>query len=211
MNLAVEKARLINNLRPRIKDERVLEAIERVPRECFVPTNYECYAYVNEALPIGYKQTISQPFIIAIMTQALELKGTEKVLEIGTGSGYQAAILAELAREVITVERLPSLIGPARRMLKTLGYTNITINLAESNLGFPANAPYDAIIVTAGAPEIPAALLEQLNWGGRLVIPVGDRHSQELLQVTRSEDRNIIRKLGGCRFVPLIGPDAWQE
>jgi protein-L-isoaspartate(D-aspartate) O-methyltransferase len=211
MDLAGAKARLINRLRLRIKDERVLEAMARIPRECFVPANCEYCAYIDEPLPIGYRQTISQPLIVALMTEALQLKGSEKVLEVGTGSGYQAAILAELAREVITVERVASLIGPARSMLKALGYTNIKVRPADSNLGSPADSPYDAIMVTACAPKIPIVLVEQLKSGGRLVIPVGKRHRQELLQLTRMEGRNLVKNLGGCRFVPLIGPDAWEE
>jgi len=211
MDLAAQKVSLLEHLKSRIRDERVLNAVERLPRECFVLTRYEYAAYINEPLPIGYDQTISQPVIICMMTEALELTGNEKVLEIGTGSGYQTAILAELASEVITTERLPSLLETARRMLRTLGYSNITFHLTRDNLGWPATAPYDAIIVTAGAPTIPASLLDQLNYGGRLVIPVGSRQAQELLQITKNKNRNVVRKLGGCRFVPLIGQEAWDK
>ena len=162
-------------------------------------------------MPIGEGQTISQPFIVALMTQALELVGTEKVLELGTGSGYQAAILAELAREVITVERLPRLALSARRTLSKLGYTNVKVHLARRNLGWPAEAPYDAIVVTAGAPRIPKELIDQLVVGGRLVIPVGSRWEQDLLQIIKHEQGMTINNLTPCRFVPLIGEEAWDE
>jgi len=145
------------------------------------------------------------------MTEALELTGTEKVLEVGTGSGYQAAILAELAHLVITTERLPALAETAREVLKNLGYTNITVHLAEETLGWQKEAPYDAIMVTAGAPDVSADLLTQLAIGGRLVIPVGSRYVQELYKITKRRKKNIVENLGGCRFVSLIGKDAWEE
>jgi protein-L-isoaspartate(D-aspartate) O-methyltransferase len=211
MNFAVERARLVEHLQTRIADERVLAAMKRVPRECFVPDEFESGAYRNEPLPIGHNQTISQPLMVAIMAQALELKGNEKVLEVGTGSGYQAAILAELAARVITTERISHLAQSARRILDALGYTNIEVHLAGSRMGWEAEAPYDAIIVTAGAPRIPGRLLEQMLVGGRMVIPVGSRDIQQLYQVTRLKDRNVIKDLGGCRFVPLIGEEAWEE
>lgn len=209
MDFAAERARLIEHLKTGIKDQRVLIAMGRIPRECFVPDDSECSAYDNEPLPIGYRQTISQPLIIAMMTEALKLTGDEKVLEIGTGSGYQAAILAELAREVISTERIPSLAESARNVLACLGYTNVRICPAEDHLGRAADAPYDGIIVTAGAPRVPDALLDQLAIGGRLVIPVGSRDIQELYQITKLKDRKIYHSLGGCHFVPLIGKDAW--
>jgi protein-L-isoaspartate(D-aspartate) O-methyltransferase len=211
MDFATEKSRLIEYLQTQIKDERVLSALRRIPRECFVPESYEYLAYKNKPLPIGYNQTISQPLIIAMMTQALELKGDEKVLEIGTGSGYQTAILAELAHEVITVERIPSLAESARRTLNSLSFTNIKFHVTENKLGWELDAPYEGIIVTAGAPRIPNQLLDQLAIDGRLVIPIGSRDIQELFQITKLKDRNVVRKLGGCRFVPLIGEDAWKE
>jgi protein-L-isoaspartate(D-aspartate) O-methyltransferase len=211
MDFVARKARLIEDLQTQIMDTRVLNAMRRIPRECFVPDHYESSAYEDEPLPIGCDQTISQPLIIAMMTQALELTGGEKVLEVGTGSGYQAAVLAELAREVISVERIPSLAGSARRILRALGYSNIKICLSGNRLGWEADAPYGGIIVTAGAPGVPADLLKQLAIGGKMVIPVGPRDVQELCQITRLNDGNVVRKLGGCRFVPLIGEDAWEE
>lgn len=211
MDLESARARLIECLSREISDKRVLAAMARVPRELFVPP--ECYyaAYEDMPLSIGFGQTISQPFIVALMTQALELKGNEKVLELGTGSGYQTAILAELAKWVVSVERIPELAESARRVLEKLGYTNIEIHMAEKTLGWPAAAPYDAIIVTAGAPRIPDALLKQLKLGGRLVIPVGSRWEQDLLRVTKRRKGNLVESLGGCRFVPLIGNGAWEE
>lgn len=211
MDFVAARARLAESLSIEIKDERVLAAMSRVPRECFVPSGEQHLAYEDAPLPIGFDQTISQPYIIALMTEALELKGNEKVLEVGTGSGYQAAILAELARLVITTERLHTLADTARRVLDGQGYTNIRVHLAEETIGWPGEAPYDAIIVTAGAPRVPADLLAQLAFGGRLIIPVGSRYVQELYKVTRRRKRNVIHNLGGCRFVPLIGKDAWEE
>jgi len=211
VDFVAARARLAESLSIEIKDERVLAAMSRVPRECFVPSGEQHLAYEDAPLPIGFDQTISQPYIIALMTEALELKGNEKVLEVGTGSGYQAAILAELARLVITTERLHTLADTARRVLDGQGYTNIRVHLAEETIGWPGEAPYDAIIVTAGAPRVPADLLAQLAFGGRLIIPVGSRYVQELYKVTRRRKRNVIHNLGGCRFVPLIGKDAWEE
>jgi len=184
--------------------------MSRIPREVFVPLKSRHLAYEDGPLPIGWEQTISQPFIIALMTEALELSGNEKVLEIGTGSGYQAAILAELSERVITVERVPALAETARKVLDSLGYTNIEIHLAEETLGWTRGAPYQAIMVTAGAPSIPEDLLAQLSMGGCMVIPVGSRHMQELCKITRRRDKNLIQNLGGCRFVSLIGKNAWD-
>jgi protein-L-isoaspartate(D-aspartate) O-methyltransferase len=211
MDFEVARAQLIEQLSDSIKDERVLAAMSRVPRELFVPPEEKLWAYEDRPLPIGFGQTISQPFIIALMTSSLELSGKEKVLEVGTGSGYQAAILAELARLVITVERLPALAEAARKTLDSLDYKNIMVRLAEPTLGWQIDAPYDAIMVTAGAPEVPDALLSQLAVGGRMVIPVGSRYEQELYKVTRGRDKSIVRNLGGCRFVSLIGKNAWKE
>ena len=211
MDFAAMRAELISHLRTEIRDERVLAAMARIPRERFVPPEEQHLAYEDRPLPIGYDQTISQPLIIAIMTEALELTGSEKVLEVGTGSGYQAAILAELARHVITTERLPPLAESAKRALDSLGYTNIDVHLAEETLGWLKGAPYNAIIVTAGAPRVPADLLAQLAIGGRLVIPVGSRYVQELYKITKQRRKNIVDNLGGCRFVSLIGKDAWEE
>ena len=185
--------------------------MSRVPRECFVPLTSRHLAYENTPLSIGLEQTISQPLIIGLMTEALELTGSEKVLEIGTGSGYQTAILAELADTVVTTERHPTLAETAGTALEELGYANIEIHPAGETLGYPPKAPYDAIIVTAAAPRIPDDLLEQLKIGGRMLVPVGPRHTQELYKITKQARRNIIRNLGGCRFVPLIGKGAWEE
>jgi protein-L-isoaspartate(D-aspartate) O-methyltransferase len=205
------RAELIEHLSFEIKDRRVLEVMSRIPREKFVPPEVRHQAYEDKPLPIGWEQTISQPYIIALMTEALELTGSEKVLELGTGSGYQTAILAELAKRVISVERMPALVKTARKVLKALGYTNIEINLAEETLGWQQDAPYDAIMVTAGAPAIPDDLLNQLAIGGRMVIPVGSRYMQELCKITRRKDGNTVQNLGGCRFVSLIGKNAWQK
>jgi protein-L-isoaspartate(D-aspartate) O-methyltransferase len=182
-----------------------------IPRELFVPSESRHQAYADKPLPIGYGQTISQPFIIALMTEALELKGEEKVLEIGTGSGYQAAILAQLAKRVITTERVKPLADQAKKLLAELGFKNIEVHLAEETLGWRHEAPYDAIMATAAAPNVPPELIAQLVIGGRLVIPVGSRYVQELYKITRGRKRNKIDDLGGCRFVSLIGRGAWEE
>jgi protein-L-isoaspartate(D-aspartate) O-methyltransferase len=205
------RARLLDSLRREIHDRRVLSAMARVPRERFVPPNSYYAAYEDIPLSIGFGQTISQPFIVALMTQALRLKGSEKVLELGTGSGYQTAILADLAKCVVSIERVPQLAESASRVLKELGYINFEIHTSGEMLGWPDGAPYDAIIVTAGAPRVPDALLEQLALGGRMVIPVGSRWEQDLLKVTKSKKGNLVENLGGCRFVPLIGVGAWEE
>ena len=211
MDFEAARAELIEHLSTEIKDKRVLEAMRSIPRELFVPPELRHSAYEDRPLPIGYDQTISQPFIIALMTEALELKGNEKVLEVGTGSGYQAAILAKLARFVVTTERVPSLAEAAKKILDSLGFTNIEVHLAEETLGWQREAPYDAIMVTAGAPRVPVDLLAQLAIGGRLVIPVGSRYMQELCKITKGKRKNTIENLGGCRFVSLIGKGAWEE
>ena len=211
MDFEAARARLIKHLSGEIRDERVVAVMARTSREWFVPLGERDSAYEDIPLPIGLDQTISQPFIVALMTEALELTGNEKVLEVGTGSGYQTAILAELARSVITVERLPALTERAKRVLGDLGYTNIALHLAEKTLGWQAEAPYDAIVVTAGAPVVPADLLAQLVIGGQLVIPIGSRYLQELYKVTKRSKKNLVQKLGGCRFVPLINKNAWEE
>jgi protein-L-isoaspartate(D-aspartate) O-methyltransferase len=211
MDFEAVRAELISHLRTEIRDERVLAAMARIPRECFVPPEEQYLAYEDRPLPIGYDQTISQPLIIAMMTEALALTGNEKVLEVGTGSGYQAAILAELARKVITTERLAPLAESAKKVLDSLGYTNVEVHLAEETLGWPKGAPYNAIMVTAGAPRVPADLLAQLAIGGRMVIPVGSRYVQELYKITKQRKKTIVQNLGGCRFVSLIGKDAWEE
>ena len=209
----LERARenLLEHLDHEIADKRVVEAMRRVPREAFVSPEQHDAAYDDRPLPIGFGQTISQPFIVALMVQALELKGDEKVLELGTGSGYEAAILAELAQKVITVEYVPELAKSATPVLDKLGYSNIKVHVAGKTLGWPDGAPYNAIVVSAGAPSVPQVLLEQLTWDGRLVIPVGSRWQQELLKVTKLTKGNRTENLGGCYFVPLIGEGAWAK
>jgi protein-L-isoaspartate(D-aspartate) O-methyltransferase len=202
---------LLKYLDHEIADKRIVEAMKHVPREAFVSPDLYHVAYDDRPLSIGFGQTISQPFIVALMVQALELKGNEKVLELGTGSGYEAAILAELAQKVITVECIPELAELAKQVLDKLGYFNIEVHVAGKTLGWPERAPYDAIIVSAGAPSVPQVLLEQLTWEGRLVIPVGSRWQQELLKVTRLKKGDRIENLGGCYFVPLIGEGAWGK
>ncbi len=202
---------MIRSLDHEIADKRVVEAMKRVPREAFVPPELRAVAYEDRPLGIGFGQTISQPFIVAIMIQALELQGDDKVLEVGTGSGYVAAILAGIARKVVTVECIPQLADSARLALDRLGYDNVETHVAGGVLGWPAEAPYDAIIVSAGAPSVPETIVDQLAWNGRLVIPVGSRWQQELLKVTKLRTGNRVENLGGCYFVPLVGEGAWEE
>lgn len=211
MDFAAARARLVRELSAEIPDERILAAMANIPRECFVPSEFRYEAYSDKPLPIGFEQTISQPYIIALMTQALILTGREKVLEVGTGSGYQAAILSQLSKQVITVERIPELAERACQVLDKLGCTNVSVNIAEETLGWWHDAPYDAIMVTAGAPRLPEDLLAQLAIGGRMVIPVGMRYTQELCRITRHKDKNKVEHLGGCRFVSLIGKGAWED
>ncbi len=211
MGLEAARTRLLESLRHEIRDGRVLSAIACVPRELFVSPDYYYAAYEDMPLSIGFGQTISQPFIVALMTQALRLKGDEKVLELGTGSGYQTAILANLAKRIVSIERIDKLAESAKTALDKLGCNNVEIHSAVETLGWPEGAPYDAIIVTAGAPHIPDILLEQLALGGRMVIPVGSRWEQDLLKVTKRKRKHLVKNLGGCRFVPLIGPGAWED
>jgi len=195
-----------------ISDPRVLAAMEKVPRHLFVNEALRDQAYNDSPLPIDGGQTISQPYIVALMTEAMELTEKDKVLEIGTGSGYQTAILAELAEHVFSIDRVALLASAARKLLESLNYYNVAIRVGDGTYGWREEAPFDAIIVTAGAPNIPKTFVEQLSIGGRLVIPVGSRHSQSLTKITRlSEDANDIKKedLGGCRFVDLIGEYGW--
>ena len=194
-----------------ISDKRVLSAMRKVPRDRFVEEALVTEAYNDHPLPIGENQTISQPYIVALMTEALKLTTKEKTLEIGTGSGYQTAILAELSKKVYTVERIRSLMIKARNTLAELGYDNILFKAFDGTLGWKQYAPYDAIIVTAGAPKLPQPLLEQLAEGGRLIIPVGNRYSQELIRVTNKKGNHIQENLGGCRFVDLVGVHGWKE
>jgi protein-L-isoaspartate(D-aspartate) O-methyltransferase len=193
-----------------ISDERVLEAMARVPRHLFVPEEWREYAYQDRALPIEEGQTISQPFIVALMAQSLALRGDERVLEIGAGSGYAAAVLSLLAAEVYTVERWPTLAEAAERRLLELGYTNTHVYVGDGTAGLPAYAPFDGIVVAAAAPWAPKPLREQLSDGGRLVIPVGGRDEQLLLRLTRSGTLVRTERLSGVRFVPLIGMHAWE-
>ena len=196
-----------------ISDERVLAAFRAVPRESFVPGELAEFAYRDAPLPIGEDQTISQPYIVALTTQALRLRGDERVLEIGTGSGYGAAILSRIARKVFTVERREALATEARKRLERLGYRNVEVLHGDGTLGWREHAPFDAIAVTAGAPQVPNALLEQLAPGGRLVIPVGpDETSQVLTRVIRVGSDDLREEaLAGVRFVPLIGEQGWPE
>ena len=211
IDFAAAREALIAALRTEIGDERVLQAIRRVPREEFVPADLRRLAYDDRPLPIGHGQTISQPLMVATMTEVVRLRGHEKVLEIGTGSGYQTAILARLADRVVTVERVPELAESAAERFRRLGYSNITVHVAGATLGWSEEAPYDAILVAAGAPRVPRVLVAQLGPGGRLVIPVGRRSVQQLLSVTREGDSLRVRRHGQCRFVPLIGEEAWPE
>lgn len=194
-----------------IRDPRVLRAMGKVPRDKFVEEALVGEAYNDHPLPIGNKQTISQPYIVALMTEALNLTGEENTLEIGTGSGYQTAILAEMSKKVYTIERIRSLMVKARQTLQELGYTNILFKAFDGTLGWAEYAPYDAIIVTAGSPKIPQPLIEQLADGGRMVIPIGDKYSQELIKVTNEKGIYIEENLGGCRFVNLVGIHGWKE
>ncbi|HEY7062152.1 MAG TPA: protein-L-isoaspartate(D-aspartate) O-methyltransferase [Chloroflexota bacterium] len=204
------RRRLVAELRREgVHDERVLAAIGEVRREEFVPPEHRANAYRNAPLPIGAGQTISQPLVVGLMTQALALQGTERVLEVGTGSGYQAAVLCRLAAQIVSVERFPELAERARAVLARIGCHNVEIHVSNGTLGWPEGAPYDAIIVTAGAPEVPQTLVEQLADGGRLVIPVGDRATQELVLVTRQGAATQTRRLGPVRFVPLVGEEGW--
>lgn len=185
-------------------DERVLGAMLRVPRHVFAPERYRDQAYEDHPLPIGEEQTISQPYIVASMLQALALHPTDRVLEIGTGSGYLAALLAELAVEVISIERHPALADSARSLLASMGYNNVRVLVGDGSRGFPESAPYDAIIVSAAARELPYELVEQLAEGGRMIIPVGPGDSQQLLLIHKQDGKAVISPRELCRFVPLV-------
>ena len=202
---------LVDQLRAEgIRDERVLAALGRVPREAFIGPEHAGTAYENGPLPIGEQQTISQPFVVALMTEALDLAGRGRVLEVGTVSGYHTAILAELAGHVVSVERHRALHEQARRVLDGLGYVNVELHVADGTLGWSHGAPYDRAIVAAAGPDVPTALVDQLAVGGRLVIPVGDANQQRLVMLTRHADRVERQDLGAVRFVPLIGAAGWQ-
>ena len=208
-----DRRELFINLRRSIKSHAVLKAMERVPREEFVRKPDRLNAYLNIALSIGEGQTISQPYIVALMTEALELQPNDKVLEVGAGSGYQAAVLAELVPEgdVVTVELIRNLAERARETLGGLGYKNVTVEDATEILGFPEGACYNAIVVSAATPTLCPSLIAQLRVGGRMVVPVGDRDQQELIYVLRTGEGISLRMLGPCRFVPLIGREAFSS
>ena len=206
------RAMVAEQIRERgITSSSVLEAMLAVPRHEFVLAEYASRAYADEPLPIGEGQTISQPFMVAAMTDAMELRGAEKVLEIGTGSGYQAAVLSLLAAEVYTIESHAALAEAAQRRLARLGYRNVHVHTGDGTLGLAETAPFNAIVVTAAAPRIPPPLLEQLAEGGRLVIPVGSAEHQELLQVRKIGGQVTSRTLHFCRFVPLVGLHGWRR
>ncbi|MCP4692694.1 MAG: protein-L-isoaspartate(D-aspartate) O-methyltransferase [Desulfobacterales bacterium] len=194
-----------------ISDPRVLEAFRKVPRHLFVSEALADQAYGDFPLPIGEQQTISQPYIVAEMTQSLALDKEDRVLEIGTGSGYQAAILAEIVHRVYTMERIHSLLIKARKLFDALQIHNIVTRYSDGTLGWESESPFDAIVVTAGAPRVPEALVRQLAPGGRMMIPVGDRYSQELTKLYRDEKGVHQTSMGGCRFVKLVGADGWGE
>lgn len=193
-----------------IRTPRVLEAMQSVERQLFIPPEHASRAYADEPLPIGEGQTISQPFMVAAMADALSLEGHERVLEIGAGSGYQAAVISLLAREVIAVEAQPLLAASARDRLARLGYRNVRVEVGDGSLGWPAGASYDAILVTAAAPAVPPPLIEQLAEGGRLVIPVGAADQQELLRIVKRGGTTAQQSLYACRFVPLLGRHGWR-
>jgi len=210
---AIPRARMVDHLRGyyKIADERVLEAMNRVPRHVFVPEAIQSQAYKDNALPIAAGQTISQPYIVARMSELLELKGRERVLEIGSGSGYQTAVLALVARKVFAVERIPELAAVAKNKLVRLGFRNISFKTADGTEGWDSYAPFDAILVAAGGPEIPEPLIEQLVVGGRMVIPIGrEQKSQTLVRITRTETGYTTENCGPCAFVPLIGEHGWS-
>jgi protein-L-isoaspartate(D-aspartate) O-methyltransferase len=211
LNKAREKM-VREQLVPRgITDQRVLAAMGKVPRHFFIEEALRGEAYNDNPLPIGERQTISQPYIVALMSQAMELRGTEKVLEIGTGSGYQTAILAELARKVFSIERVRPLFQRARRILDELKYFNVVLKVYDGTQGWPEEGPFEAIMVTAASPEVPSPLLDQLALNGRLIIPVGDRYSQTLKKILKTEKGYEEEDLGGVRFVSLIGQYGWKD
>ena len=213
MNFEEQRRRMVHGQLQRrgITDARVLDAFLKVPRHLFVPQGSQADAYADHPIPLGSGQTISQPYMVALMTQLLRLQGHERVLEIGTGSGYQLAILAELALDVYSVERLPDLADQALRRLKQLGYLNVHLTTGNGSLGWSEHAPYEAMIVAAGAPTVPTSLVEQLAEGGRLVIPVGTRQAQVLTLVEKHASGLSRKEITGCVFVPLLGEHGWPS
>ena len=210
-SLARAREEMLRLIGRNVRDQRVIDAMAAVRREDFVPPGLRGSAYDDRALPIGYGQTISQPLIVALILDPLRLTADDRALEVGTGSGYQAALLSELVREVISVERLAPLADRARAALAEAGCRNTSVHAAGDVLGWPAGAPYQAIVVAAAAPHVPRALIEQLGDGGRLVLPVGSRSAQELVRVTRTSYGLELTRLGPCAFVPLIGDGGWRE
>ncbi len=207
-----QQRRLRRQLEARgIRDSRVLDVIEHTRRHLFVPQKIQSSAYDDNAFPIGCGQTISQPYIVALMTEALQLQGHETVLEIGTGSGYQTAILAELCNHVVTVERIQELSNRAQSVLGRLAFTNIEFHLGDGTLGYRELTPYEGILVSAAAPEVPAPLFNQLAMGGKLVIPIGNESIQELQSIEKQKDAPMIQNLCSCRFVKLIGEVGWSD
>lgn len=194
-----------------IKNPRILAIMREVPRHLFIPSSYDRDAYRDSPLPIGNEQTISQPYIVALMTELLNPGPDDRILEIGAGSGYQAAILGKLVKSVTTIERIPAVADLARSHLVSLGITNVKLVVGDGTLGYTPGAPYNGILVTAAAPQIPKALIDQLANGGRLVIPVGSRDTQELVRICRKGSRTIESHHGGVRFVPLIGKHGWED
>jgi protein-L-isoaspartate(D-aspartate) O-methyltransferase len=210
----IPRRRMVEQLRTQyaIRDERVLAAMQAVPRHLFVPEALKAQAYKDNALPLAAGQTVSQPFIVARMTELLELKGTERVLEIGFGSGYQTAILSLLARKIYAIERIREIADVAKARLMAMGFRNISYRVADGTLGWPVYAPFDAILVAAGGPKVPETLVRQLEPGGRLVMPVGkEEKSQTLVRVTLTESGPKYEELGRCSFVPLIGEHGWKN
>lgn len=211
--MTMQRLRMVEKLRDvyKIADESVLDAMVKLPRHLFVSEAIKSQAYKDNALPISGGQTISQPFIVARMTELLELTGQEKVLEIGAGSGYQTAVLASLARKIFAIERLPNLVDEAEQRLRALGFRNFSLKNSDGTTGWDTYKPFDAILVAAGGPEIPKPLVEQLKIGGKLVMPLGeDQKRQNLIRVTRTETGFRTEDFGPCAFVPLIGEHGWQ-
>jgi protein-L-isoaspartate(D-aspartate) O-methyltransferase len=194
-----------------IQNSRILAVMREIPRHFFIPPPYDRSAYEDSPLPIGNKQTISQPYIVALMTELLNPGPEDRILEIGAGSGYQAAILGMLAKKVITIERIPEVADLARSNLSRLGITNVDLIVGDGTIGYSAGAPYDGILITAATPQVPQPLIDQLADGGRLVAPVGDRDIQELVRISRTGSRTVRTSQGGVRFVPLIGREGWEE